>query len=387
MKILHITTAFPPAYAYGGPVNSSYKLCKEMAKNGYDVTVFTTDGCDAENRVDIDNPEDVDGIPVWRFRNVSNYAAWHWRISTPVGMIPVLRRRIPEFDVVHLHEFRTVGNAAAFTIAKRNDIPVVLQPRGSVPRMKKSTLKSIFDSAIGERMIEDSDALIASSNIESSQFKNYFENTANKIYHTPNGIDTEDYLKLPEENGFREKFNLEEEFIILYLGRIAGRKGIDILVKSFRRFLSKYPNSQLVIAGPDDGYLSKAKRLVKEQGLDDSVTFPGGLYGDDKLQSYLDSDVFVLPSKNQYESFGNVVLEAMACKTPVVVTDVCGVSEWVNTRGCEVVPPNSEGIFDYLNTIRNQRPYDGQRLRNYAFDNFKWEEIADDTVNLYNELI
>lgn len=89
----------------------------------------------------------------------------------------------------------------------------------------------------------------------------------------------------------------------------------------------------LVIVGLDDGFLPALKRQIKDLKIGDKVMFPGPLYEKDKLEAYVDADVFVLPSKDRYESFGNVVLEACACGTPVIVTNNCGVSEWmINDR-------------------------------------------------------
>lgn len=383
MNILHVTTAFPPAYDYGGPVKSSHKLCKGLVSRGHDVTVYTTDGLDSENRVSVDNPEYIDGIKICRFRNLSNLAAWNLRISTPIGMTIPLWKTLNDFDLVHLHEFRSVENAITATLADLTDTPFIIQPRGSFPRNHKNFQKTVFDTIIGNNMINNTSGLIASSSIESEQFPDI---NKSKIYYSPNGIDTEDYAELPLKGSFRNKFDIKEEIIILFLGRITERKGLDILIHSFKNLSETIGQARLVIVGPDDGYRKEAEALIEKHGVNRQVTFTGPLYNENKLEAYVDADVFVMPSKNKYESFGNVVLESMACKTPVVVTNVSGVAEWVD-NWCVSVPPTTEGILKGLKKIWRNKQIDVEAMRNDVLSRFNWNDIAKVNEGIYHNII
>jgi glycosyltransferase involved in cell wall biosynthesis len=386
MKILHVVSSFPPAYAYGGPVESSYKIAKNLVNQGHEVTVFTTDVHNATSRYkDYTNPEYMDGIRVFRFRNTSNKLAWNVNISTAVGIWPALRTELSEFDLVHLHEFRSVESAITSFEASRQGVPIILQPRGSIPRKSKSTQKQIFDQVFGKRIMRAADHLIASSSIESSQYTEVFPFTKDKpISHVPNGIDRDEYNLLPEEGRSRKDLGISKESeLILYLGRIHERKGIDLLIHAFAN-MNADCERHLAVVGPNDGFLEQLQEIQQELGCE-NIHFPGPRYGEEKLTTYVDADVFVLPSKNEYESFGNVVLEAMACGTPVVCTDVCGVSEWIEHEDCQVCKPSSGSLSEAIKTLLESTS-DPTSLREYVHENFSWEAVAEETEDVYEEV-
>lgn len=388
MKILHVLSSFPPAYAYGGPVESSYNLSKNLVDHGHEVSVFTTDVYDADSRLtDYRDPEFKDGIRVRRFRNLSNRLAWSANISTAIGIWPALRTEMNDFDIVHLHEFRSFEAAIASYEASRQDIPLVLQPRGSVPRTSKGFQKATFDRLMGKDIIENADRIIASSTVESSQYSKAFSVIQSKpLSQVPNGIDGSEYRSLPENGQFRTEYGISDDSdLILYLGRIHERKGIDTLIRAFAEMDSTH-NRHLVIVGPDDGYLNSLQQLQNELGCD-NVLFPGPKYGRAKLAAYVDADVFVLPSKNKYESFGNVVIEAMACGTPAITTNVCGVSEWLEHECCFTVNPDQESIQKGIETSLQQTSQSSTLIQKYVRENFTWDAVAEDTEEVYEEVL
>lgn len=386
MKVLQLLTSFPPAYAYGGPVASSYNISKNLVKRGHDVSVFTTDVYNSESRLTgYDDPEIRDGIRIRRFKNISNRLAWTANVSTAVGIWPALRTEVGEFDLVHLHEFRSIEAAIASHEAARQDVPIVLQPRGSLPRTSKGFQKEIFDRLFGRRIITSADRIIASSHVESEQYSKVFPAIRHKpLSYVPNGIDPTEYSDLPAEGQFREKHGIAESSdMILYLGRIHERKGIEYLIEAFAMMDSSKCCS-LVIVGPDDGYLNQLRQL-RDDLNQENILFTGPKYEEEKLAAYVDADVFVLPSKNEYESFGNVVIEAMACGTPVVVTNVCGVSEWLDGY-TEGVPPTSQAIRQEIENILNSSQSTSS-LQQFIHKEFSWESVAAKTEDIYNTIL
>ena len=113
-------------------------------------------------------------------------------------------------------------------------------------------------------------------------------------------------------------------------------------------------------------------------------------YEKDKLEAYVDADVFVLPLKDRYESFGNVVLEALACGTPVIVTDNCGVSEWISDDVGYVVECDKEelrnALFKVLSDERLRMRF-GEGCRKLVREEFGWDRIILDVENVYNEVV
>jgi glycosyltransferase involved in cell wall biosynthesis len=111
---------------------------------------------------------------------------------------------------------------------------------------------------------------------------------------------------------------------------------LEAFARWYRRNNGSHP-SLLVMAGPDegDGFRQHLETFAAQVGLNGGVLFTGPLYGDAKWAAYRDADLFVLPSQN--ESFGNTAAEAIACGTPVLVTNRCGIAPIVDQRAGLVV--------------------------------------------------
>jgi len=154
---------------------------------------------------------------------------------------------------------------------------------------------------------------------------------------------------LPERGRLRLRLGIEpDERVLLYLSRISPKKNPVMLLRAFAEL--NLPDTRLVVAGPDEnGYLKQLERLGTSLGLDRKVFFTGPLYGEDKLSALVDSDLFVLPSNN--ENFGNVIGEAIAAGTPVVITDQCGIAPFVRDRAGLVVPVEQSAISDAIATL------------------------------------
>ena len=143
------------------------------------------------------------------------------------------------------------------------------------------------------------------------------------------------------------------------------------------------------MAGPDegDGFRQRLEALAGQMGLTGSVRFTGPLYGDAKWAAYRDANVFVLPSQN--ENFGNTAAEAVACGTPVLVTDRCGIAPLVDKRAGLVVPHDRAALEDGLASILDD-PALATRLREGSkgvASSLSWAEPLAQMESLYEGLI
>ncbi len=112
---------------------------------------------------------------------------------------------------------------------------------------------------------------------------------------------------------------LADKRIVLFLGRITFKKGLDILAHAFGRINRARPDTHLVIAGPDsEGYSTKVRQWLSEAGVLDRATFTGMLQGRVKRGAYEAASVFVLPSYT--ENFGLTIIEALGYGTPVLIS-------------------------------------------------------------------
>jgi glycosyltransferase involved in cell wall biosynthesis len=128
------------------------------------------------------------------------------------------------------------------------------------------------------------------------------------------------------------------------------------------------------------------KALAQSLDVAESVRFVGPLYGDEKWQAYRDADAFVLPSEN--ENFGNTAGEAVACGTPVIVTDRCGIAPLVERAGIVVKPERSE-IAAALERILDDRAFGESLRRNCAgvAKQLSWDEPLDECERLYGQCV
>lgn len=391
MKILQMVLWFPPAYSYGGPVKSVYELSKKLVEKGHDVTVFTTDALDEKNRFKSeDNPEIIDGIKVHRFKNISNYLCKKNFAIAP-SMALKLDKEIANFDIVHIHDFRSVETLFVHHYAKKHKVPYVLHPRGSAPTTTgKTKFKKGFDLLFSKDIFNDASKIIASSKVESDEYYKLFPNLdAKKIVHVPNAMEWDKYQQLPKKGLFKNKHSIaDDQNFILFLSRLHEIKGVDILIEAFAQITSEFDNLKLVIAGPDENNtLSKLQSKSKELDLNSKIIFTGPLYGTDKIEAYVDADLFILPSR--YDSFANVVLEACACRTPIIATNKCGVTEWIEDVG-HVVECDVDQIKDSMIELLNNKDLCqifGNNGRKLAYGSFGWNEIIEEIENTYNNTI
>jgi glycosyltransferase involved in cell wall biosynthesis len=384
MRILQVIPVF--SAPFGGPVAVVRSISKELAKR-HEVTVYTTSALD-QKRDSQDSPVEVeaDGYRVVYFPRIFKFSGF----NVSPTMQRALKKTISEYDVIHLHSWRHFQDMIVHHYAKKYGVPYVLQAHGSLPRiMAKQRLKWIYDVFFGYRLLRDASRVIALSRVEAEQYKRMGV-PEEKIAIIPNGIDLSEYANLPPRGCFKRKFGIkQEEKIVLYLGRIHWIKGIDILVKAFANVVKKLDDVRLVVVGPDDGYLGELESLIRALKIEDKVLISGPLYGRDKLEAYVDADVYVLPSR--YETFPMTVLEAYACGKPVIASKVGGLKDLIvdGQTGLlfesEDVKQLSNSMFSVLND-RDRAKKIGVAGRNFLKANFVIGQVADQLEQIYNEV-
>jgi rhamnosyl/mannosyltransferase len=204
----------------------------------------------------------------------------------------------------------------------------------------------------------------------------------------PNAIDTTTFNPGNKGDSIRERWDLGDRFVVMYVGRIKFHKGIDFLVESA---LKTESDIHYLIVGDGD-FMDALKGEVKQYELEDRVTFTGNVSDEDLPKYYAACDVFVLPSVSRLEAFGLVGLEAMATRKPVIVSSIPGVREVVDdgVEGLWVDPMNSEDLARKINSIRS-RPKQARRMgrngRNKVVSRFSWRKVINNIEDLYNDIL
>jgi glycosyltransferase involved in cell wall biosynthesis len=387
MKILHVTPYYAPAYAFGGVVRSVEGMARALARRGHVVTVLTTDALDQETRITGALSETLDDVRVIRIPNISPRLRGRLNLSTPAGMKQVALALIPEGDVVHCHEFRTIENLLVTPVAAALNRPLLLSPHGTLARdTGRSRLKAAWDRLLSPAVALRFDSIIGLTPQEVEVAQTLWPRFGRRrippdFYVIPNGVDPDDYAGLPGRQAFRDRYRLGDVPMCLFMGRLHPRKGVDVLAQAFKQ--ADVPGARLVIAGPDEGLLATLQPM-----LDERIILTGYLDGADRLAAFAAADVLALPAVG--EGLPVVVLEAMAAGLPVIISPGCHLPEVAAYgAGIEVEPavePLAAGLRDLLSNA-DKRATMGQAARRLVRERFTWDAVAAQLEQVYSRLL
>ena len=377
-RILQVVEWLGPEYM--GSAQSVIQMSRALAKRGHEVTIFASDYKLDRSRFQSVPEVQIQGFKIWL--SLANFE------FTP-AIIDAARKELANYDVVHMHNYRTFQNIVIHHYAKKNNIPYLLQARGSVATFfQKGRLKKIYDRLWGYSILKDASKLLALSPEEKKQYMSMGV-SEDKVAEIPNGIDVSVFSELPPKGEFRKKYAFkDDEQILFFLGRINWIKGLDLLADAFAIYSKINTKARLVIAGPDDGFLSALKKQIAKLEIEDRISIIGPLYGRDKIEAYVDSDIYVLPSA--YETFPNTVLEACACNTPVVVTDRCQIAHIVDGNIGIVAAHDKYQLSNAFARLLGNDELRDKLVKKCGImirKQFSWSEIAKHLENIYGEVM
>jgi glycosyltransferase involved in cell wall biosynthesis len=416
MRILKTSQTYYPYLSKGGPPAKVRAIARELARRGHEVTVLTADldqrqeagaggrstrqGNESEPRSETGTEaggwgmkrsawgweSHDEGVNAIYLRTLQNYRA----TTINPQILSFYARNLRNYDVVHIYGLYDLFGAIGAWFCRRSKIPYVLEPLGMFgPKVRSQNKKRLYRKLVGDALFEGAGVIVANSDTER---KELIEGgiPEEKIMLRRNGIDLAEFQALPARGGFRARHNLDAKTpLILFLGRISFIKGLDLLVKAFAKLALVHRDARLVIAGPDDadGCVEAIQKLANEFQLGNRLIRSGPLYANERLEAFVDADFIVLPSR--YESFGNVAAESIACGTPVMVTDQCGISPLVDDNAGLVVHCDVDGLYKGMKRLLE----DGEllsRLRKGCADaalTFSWDEPVAAMEALYCALV
>jgi len=380
MKILHSFILFSIEVG-GGTSDLIYKICKAQAKVGLKPAVIT--GSYSFDRELSDSLNNVDiHIQKTFFHKLG--------LSIMPGIFSWCRKNLQQYDVIHMHVFRTFQNVILYYYCRKYDIPYVMDAHGSCPYFKRKRLtKRLFDVLIGKSIIRNASALIAETEVGVEEYLE-IDNKLNrdKITVLSPPFDTDEYKQLPIKGEFRKKYNISlDSKVISFLGRVHFIKGNDFLIKGFAEFSKTNPNAILVIIGPDDGHMDECRKIAKDLNIVDRVIFTGFLGGEYKNSALVDSDIVVQLSRQEQGAWAP--LEAVLCETPIVVTRHTGTGEDIKRldAGYLVDFDDIEGLSDIFSNIFSN--YDLAMVKTihakqYIEKNLSFNSRVDEYTSIYN---
>lgn len=330
LNIVSFLPVYKPAWRYGGPVRSVSKLNEGLVAEGHRVTVVTT------------NADLKAGLPV-----STGVATWvegvkvHYCAMTPfMPYIESLQLRrmvhhvVTAADVVHLNPMWQPLGLSVSHAATKHKVPYIYSLRGGVNEWSWARRKlkhRIYWRLFESKQLANAAALHVTCEAERDEALTLGVGNDQEFVTVPNCIDTAEYVRDTNLRAeFRERLGLtNEKRIMLFLGRLHPKKGIDITIKASAEILRDSPDWLFVIAGPaSDSYRLDLERLVCALGLGAQIRFIDLVDGDTRMGALSATDLFILTSHN--ENFGMSVIEAMAASAPVVISKNVGISREIS---------------------------------------------------------
>ncbi len=389
MNILQLCIRFPPGP--GGAENHVYHISKELIGRGHDLKVFTSDLYTEIPFVRLKNPEPIlGGVPVQRFRSYSLGGDMHY-IFMPSMIKAILKEKT---DLIHTHSYGYFQSTSGVFAKKLKDLPMVITPHYHPPwsmwgGSKRKQLRKFYDGILGKTTFFALDAIICHTENE-KKLISMFSVPEEKIRIIPAGVDFSRFESLPSPQLFRDHFKVNDR-IVLYTGRLASNKGLFHLMDAAPKVLSQFKDTTFVLVGEDEGERKRLEERTVKLGIKDNVLFTGHIKDEKRfLSAYSACDVFVLPS--EYEAFGLVLLEAMACKKPCVATRVGGVPEVIQDgkTGLLVEYGDAKELANAINDLlgdEKKRKEMGNHGRKRVKENFTWPIVVDKLERVYEEVM
>jgi glycosyltransferase involved in cell wall biosynthesis len=394
MRILMVTQSYYPFLDKGGPTVKVRALARGITLAGHQVTVLTTDqGFDAATQKIVNATPSrwglearEEGVESVYLRTSARYRALTWN----PGVSAFCRERLLSCDLVHIYGLYDLLGPQVARAARRLPRPYVVEPMGMFqPIIRNIPMKRFYHAVLGGAMLRGAHRFLATAEQERQELLDGGI-PVRKIVVRRNGIELP--ADLPAPGRFRSQWKISDNLkLVLFLGRLVSKKSPDMMLEAFARWLRRSNGSMpslLVLAGPDegDGFRQRLEASAGKMGLNGAVLFTGPLYGDAKWAAYRDADLFVLPSQN--ENFGNTAAEAVACGTPVLVTDRCGIAPLVDGRAGLVVSHECAALEAGLERIL-ANPAFAASLREGCRDvarSLGWAEPLAQMESLYREL-
>jgi len=334
-KILHCTPTYAPAWNFGGPVLSVSQLCEGLVQLGHDVEVFTSDaGLKNHSDISTNCPTVRNGVKVTYFERIPGLG-----IHCP-GMENAVRKRIKNFDLVHVTGVWQRTSYAICKTAQKYGIPYVVSLRGALGPYSwgQKTLKKAIYYLLREKSNVNNAAAVHYTALQELEECEWLRLPGEPVI-VPNGLDTK--LWCPAPPGAAKQWRAQngiapDELVFLNVGRLHHKKGLDLLPKALAPLRNKRWR-MIFVGGDDDGTKDKLQKLFQTFDLTDHLSFLDACQPSELPVIYSASDLFILPSR--HENFGNVIIEALACGCPVVISDKVGLHREISAASTGWVLP------------------------------------------------
>jgi len=392
----------------GGQNVYIYSLVKELDKRGWNIDVFTRqDQLHKKNIISLGKNSRVIRLKGGPIRYVPKKELFNHFPELYQNFLNFIANQNP-YCIFHGHHWD--GGWLALKAAEQFKKPLV-ENFHSLGKIRFQTRKrylfnenevEFFEKrfALEEELVKKSNVIISLSESEKGDLKNYYQAQEEKIKVVPGGVNLKHFKKI-ERVKARKELNLgENDFILLFVGRMEWRKGIGTLISAANLLRPEINNLKVVIVGgkiygkqknqKDFKEYQRLKEKVKQEKVEDIIKFTGRIDNGRLPFFYSAADVLVIPS--YYEPFGLVALEGMACKIPIVASRVGGLATTIQDgiNGLLFEPRNPLDLKGKVLQIFRSKEL-AQKVVENAYNkivqNFSWKGIASKIEEIYKSLI
>lgn len=376
------------------------QVAKYLVRKGYMVDVFT-------RWEDADQPQVINWLPGVRVIHVkagpvkiiSKEYILEFMPEFTQNMMEFIKANQAKYELIHAHFFMSGMVAASLKAALNIPFAITFHALGHVRRIHQGN-SDLFPAErlqIEEDIVQQADYIIAECPQDRDDLINHYNAPSYKIVIIPCGFSHQEFYPIDKKLA-RKTLKLDtDKHIILQLGRMVPRKGVDNVIKSLK-YIKDKTAVQLVIVGgenevPDPAQspeLSRLQKIAAEHGVEASIKFVGRKSREQLKFYYAAADIFI--STPWYEPFGITPLEAMACGTPVIGSNVGGIKYTVvdGETGALVPPENPialaakiEELVGNPSNLRQLGKNALRRVNNY----FTWSHVADKLSALYVKMM
>lgn len=381
MHILQTPVRFHPHI--GGVETYVHDLSKKLIELGHDVSVVC-----AKVNPETDSHEQIDGIDVHRLSSIGSIANTNLTPSLP----KLLYQKAQAADIIHTHLPTPWSADLSTLVGAITGTPVVLTYHNDIiGEGFADYVAKLYNQTMLKVTLQLVDTVVVTQPA-------YCDNSLHlgpyqdKIEVVHNGVDVNRFRPVTIDNPERSRLgfdtNRSNVFFLSVLDGHHGYKGLDVLLEAISILGDRSGTIPHLLIGGDGEARAQYEQQAKILDIEDHVTFLGYVEDDDLVAYYSEADLFALPSlSSDQEGFGLVLLEALAAGTPVVTTDVVGISDAVqnNDIGDIVSRNDPEKLAATIEQLLSSE-FDPDEARALCVDEYSWKSSAEEVEQIYFEL-
>lgn len=375
MRILAVTHEFPPIG--GGGANACFYLTKGFVDKGHQVTLITAN---YQNMPEVENVNGVDIIRVPSSRKYCDHSSFTEMLSYLWMALPRAYKLLKKekFDIC-LVFFGIPSGPIGYVLKKKYNLPYIIRfGGGDIPGAQKRFAKiyKILMPAI-RAIWRNAETLIANSQGLRERALSFYNKKEIEIIC--NGVDANIFYSSALES------KSKDEFQILFVSRLIEGKGLQFIIPELEKIQDNIDRKVKLIIVGNGPYRESLEKLTRQCDVEKYVQFEGQKSREELLMYYQKADVFILPS--QQEGMPNVVLEAMACGLPIIMTPCEGSKELMGDNGYVI---STEEFPEKLILLANQKELRrkmGEESKRIVDLNFSWEKKVVEYIQMIEQYV